>query len=344
MSQPLLLQVFSDQPVSRPPIWMMRQAGRYMHEYQTVRKTHSFLDICKTPEVAVEVTCQPLDAFGFDASIIFSDILIPLEAMGLDLSFTDGAGPRFSNPVRDAEAIKALKQFDPSVETAFLGKALEMMRQETESRGITLIGFAGAPWTLASYAIEGMSWKTGATTKAWMYEAPEVVHGLLQCITDQIIPYLQYQADSGAQVLQLFDTWAGQVPTSHYQDWVHPYHIQVIKALKKSHPEVPLILFVKGSKELLPVIASAGADAVSVDELTSLSQARKQIGSDQVLQGNLDSAALFMTKQTALKDKVEEVLSQGGKQRFIFNLGHGVLPKTPRDNVKQVVEWVQQSG
>jgi uroporphyrinogen decarboxylase len=340
----LLLDTFTNHPLPRPPIWMMRQAGRYMHEYQAVRQKHSFLDICKIPEVAIEVTCQPLDAFGFDASIIFSDILIPLEAMGLDLSVTDGLGPRFSNPVRNLAEIDALQAFDPSEKTPFLAAALQGMRKETDNRGITLIGFAGAPWTLASYAVEGMSWKTGATIKAWLYEDPAAIHHLLQRITDQLIPYLRYQADAGAQVLQLFDSWGGLLPTPYYREFIHNYQAQVIAALKQSHPQVPIILFVKGSRELLPTMAQAGADALSIDELTPLRSARQQVGNAVTLQGNLDSAALFIQQPERLDALVDDVLQQGmanNGQRFIFNLGHGVLPKTPRENVRRVVERVQ---
>jgi len=320
---------------------MMRQAGRYMHEYQSVRKHYSFLDICKTPEVAVEVTLQPLRAFDFDASIIFSDILIPLESMGLDLSFSDGAGPQFSNPVRHVDDLNRLRTVDVREDCGFLADALTMMRQELNGTGIGLIGFAGAPWTLASYALEGRSWKTGRHSKQWLLQAPDAMHVLLQKITDVLIPYLCMQVEAGAQVLQLFDSWAGFVPTPYYHDFVMDYQNKVIEGVKKVHPTVPIILFVKNSRGLLEAMSTTPADAISIDDLTTMGDARTIIGPEKILQGNLDSAFLFSENQDALVAETQRILRESGNQNFIFNLGHGVLPQTPRENVKRVVETVK---
>jgi uroporphyrinogen decarboxylase len=341
LHRPLLLRALAGEVLERPPIWMMRQAGRYMPQYQAVRKRHTFLEICHTPEVAVEVTLQPLQAFGFDASIIFSDILIPLQAMGLELAFTDEKGPQFANPIRHVDDLKRLHTFDPYTACHFLVQSLEMMRQELTNTGITLIGFAGAPWTLASYALEGASWKTGRFSKQWLFEQPEVLHTLLQTITTMVIDYCDAQITSGAQVIQLFDTWAGNVPTPYFDSFVLAYQAQVINALKAKHPTVPVILFVKHSRGLLEKLATLQADAFSIDELTPLSAARQCFKPNTVLQGNLDSTALFLQNPQQLQALTQQVIQAGGASHYVFNLGHGVLPQTPVENVALVVETVK---
>jgi uroporphyrinogen decarboxylase len=341
IAEPLLLQVFQGKPMPRPPVWMMRQAGRYMHEYQAVRKHYSFLEICKTPEVAVEVTLQPLRAFGFDASIIFSDILIPLEAMGLELSFTDSHGPAFANPLRSASDIARFQPVDVAEHCEFLAQALRMMRHELTDTGIALIGFAGAPWTLASYALEGRSWKTGRYSKALLLENPTQLHTILQRITDMIVPYLCYQVEAGAQVLQVFDTWGGLVPSRYLQEFVLEYQEQVIRRVKAQHPHIPIVLFMKNSRGVLEQMKASQADALSIDDLTPMQEARQQLGQQRVLQGNLDSTFLFANNPTALVEETQRILREGGNQHFIFNLGHGVLPQTPREHVKLVVDTVQ---
>jgi len=306
-----------------------------------VRQHYSFLEICKIPEVAVEVTLQPLRAFGFDASIIFSDILIPLEAMGLDLSFTDSHGPAFANPLRTASDVERFQPVDVQESCGFLADALRLMRRELAQTGITLIGFAGAPWTLASYALEGKSWKTGQHTKALLLEDPQRLHTILQRITDMLIPYLCMQVEAGAEVLQLFDTWGGLVPTPYYHDFVMHYQNQVIEGVKAQHPNIPMILFVKNSRGLLPTIASSPADAISIDDLTPLAEARSILGESRILQGNLDSSSLFCENESALVAEVHRILAEAGDSHYIFNLGHGVLPKTPRSHVKLVVDTIK---
>lgn len=342
---PLLLKAFTGEAMERPPVWMMRQAGRYMHEYQAVRKRASFLEICKTPEIAIEVTLQPIEAFGFDASIVFSDILIPVEAMGLRLEFTDAQGPRFLDTVRSQEAVNALKIPDPWEDTGFVMKALQGLRREYSGTGIALIGFSGAPWTLACYAVEGQSWKTGGHIKSWLMEDPKAVHSLLEKLTQTVITYLCAQIEAGAEVLQLFDTWAGMVASQYYPEFVHAYHQKVIAGVKAKHPNVPILLFVKGSRGLLPLISQTGADGLSIDELTPLPQAREQVGPSLTLQGNLDSTALLVKNPDTLTPLVEAILKQSSPDkvmsRFIFNLGHGVLPPTPREHVQHVVKLVQ---
>jgi uroporphyrinogen decarboxylase len=339
--QPLLLKALAGEVLERPPVWMMRQAGRYMPQYQAVRKRHTFLEICHTPEVAVEVTLQPLQAFGFDASIIFSDILIPLQAMGLELAFTDEKGPQFANPLRHTDDLRRLHAFDPYTDCDFLIKSLQMMRHELTHTGITLIGFAGAPWTLASYALEGASWKTGRFSKQWLFEQPEALHQLLQTITTMVITYCDAQINAGAQVIQLFDTWAGNVPTAYFDAFVLAYQAQVIDALKAKHPTVPVILFVKHSRGLLDKLATLRADAFSIDELTTLTTARQYFNPNTVLQGNLDSTALFLQDTHRLQALTQQVIQAGGQSHFVFNLGHGVLPQTPVENVALVVDTIK---
>ena len=339
--EPLLLRALKGETLERPPVWMMRQAGRYMPQYQAVRKRHTFLEICHTPEVAVEVTLQPLQQFGFDASIIFSDILIPLQAMGLELAFTDEKGPQFASPVRHVDDLNRLHGFDPMVDCDFLIKSLQMMRHELKDTGIALIGFAGAPWTLASYALEGCSWKTGRFSKQWLFEQPEALHQLLATITAMVIDYCDAQIQAGAQVIQLFDTWAGNVPTAYYEVFVQTYQAQVIDALKAKHPTVPVIIFVKHSRGLLPTMAKLNADCFSIDELTRLDEARSLLPAGKVLQGNLDSTALFLTDRAKLQALTEATIAQGGQSHYVFNLGHGVLPQTPVENVALVVDTIK---
>jgi uroporphyrinogen decarboxylase len=344
----LLLKALRGKPCERPPVWLMRQAGRYMHEYQAVRQRASFLAICKTPELAVEVTLQPIDAFDMDAAIVFSDILIPLEAMGLALEVTDAKGPVFTNPLRSPEALSRLQRFDPNEATPFLADALRTLQPLMHQRNKALLGFVGCPWTLATYAIEGTSWKTGQATKQWLYAAPEALHQLLGLLTEQLIVYANAQLAAGADAIQLFDTWAAQVPGPYYEAVVFQYQQRLIEGIKAQHPTAPVILFVKQSRGLWPWLVRTHADALSVDEWTPLHEARahtQAAGADHlVLQGNLDSSLLFVEDTALFDGYVNAMLRQGGHQRYVANLGHGVLPKTPRANVERFVNLVKQSA
>jgi uroporphyrinogen decarboxylase len=344
---PMLLRACRGEPLDRPPVWMMRQAGRYMAEYQAVRKRVSFLELCKTPEIAVEVTLQPLQAFGFDASIIFSDILIPLEAMGMPLVFTDAKGPQLPEPIRSQADYERLQDFDPTEKTGFLLEALRMMRRELQTTpDVALLGFAGAPWTLAAYAIEGESWKQGMNTKAMRYREPQLLHTLLERLSRMLIDYLSAQIEAGAQAVQLFDTWGGMLAKSDYETFAAAYQRQVIQGVKARHPEVPVILFVKNSRGLIPAMAMTGAEVLSIDDLTPLDEARLLATQTTghrpvVLQGNLDPVALATASPDILTESVEAIIRQGGRHGFIFNLGHGILPPTPVENVRHVVQTVQ---
>jgi uroporphyrinogen decarboxylase len=318
-----------------------------MHEYQAVRQKASFLEICHTPELAVEVTLQPIDAFDMDAAIIFSDILIPLQAMGLALEVTDKHGPVFANPLKAPAELARLRPFNPAQQTPFLLSALSTLQPLMHARNKALLGFAGCPWTLATYALEGTSWKTGKATKQWLYGAPDALHALLALLSAQLIDYLCAQLEAGADAVQLFDTWAANIPSPYYEAFVFNYQQQVIEGVKQRHPDAPVILFVKQSRGLWPWLAKTKADVVSVDEWTPLDEARQAMAQggapNAILQGNLDSSLLFLEDTACLKNHVTTMLQQGGKQRYIANLGHGVLPQTPRDNVARFVDWVKAS-
>ncbi len=341
-SSPRLVQACHKIPLDRPPIWMMRQAGRYLPEYQAIRDKVAFLGLCKNPELAAEVSLQPLRRFGMDGVIMFSDILIPVEAMGVPLEFTE-KGPHLPQTIQSQHDIERLIIPDPIEKTGFVMETLRLLQHElSTSPEVALIGFAGAPWTLASYMLEGGVSRNFTETKAFLYNEPALMHQLLEKIAQTVTIYLQAQMEAGAQVVQLFDSWAGTVSEETYQEFILPYQQQVISGLK-STTEVPVILYVNGSRGLLPLLKQSGADVISVDWQTSLSQARQILGSDVALQGNLDPNALF-TRPDVLKPIVEAMLVEGGSQGYIFNLGHGVLPKTPIENVKLVVDTVLNSA
>ncbi|MBX2861735.1 MAG: uroporphyrinogen decarboxylase [Vampirovibrio sp.] len=335
---PLLVRACRGQTLSRPPVWLMRQAGRYMQAYQDMRAKYSFLELCKNTDAAVEVSLQPYKAFSTDAVIMFSDILIPPEAMGMELTFTE-KGPTLPNPIRSASDIDRLIIPDPVEKTGFVMNLLNSLRQELAGDSQTaLIGFAGAPWTLASYMVEGGVSKNYTHMKTMLYNDPTAFHRLLDKLAQTIILYLNAQIEAGAQVVQLFDSWGGIVSKELYREFILPYHQQVISGLNRQ--DVPVILYVNGSAHVLEMMAEAQPDVISVDHLTSLTEARRRVGDRFTLQGNLDPTALF-AKPEVLKPMVDTLLKEGGTTGYIFNLGHGVLPKTPVENVKLVIDTVK---
>lgn len=346
-SEPLLLQAINTpEKLSRPPVWLMRQAGRYLPEYQHIRSGADFLTMCKRPELAVEVTLQPIRRYGMDASIVFSDILIPLEAMGLSLAFHEKQGPVFHNPLRSPEDLQRLTPFDMQTACWFLLDALKTLRAELPQE-TALLGFAGAPWTLATYAIEGESVKQGRWVKHWVTNHPEALHQLLTTLSVMLVDYLAAQIEAGAQMVQLFDSWAGLMPQPVYDTFIAPYQRQVIQALKQRHPGTPIFLFVKNSRGLLERMAQTGADGLSIDELTPLSQAFAQTNEwAPALQGNLDPLALATAAtpqrvRDLTRQMLDEVATTRHGRGYIANLGHGVLPFTPPENVAAFVETVQ---
>lgn len=338
---PRLIRACRKEILDRPPVWLMRQAGRYMPEYRAIREKVGFLDLCKSPDLAAEVSLQPYHAFGMDGVIMFSDILIPPEAMGMEVVFGDG-GPSFPNPIQNAADVDRLIIPDPVEKTGFVMEILRKLRAELASSPDTaLIGFAGSPWTLATYMIEGGGSRHFAKIKGMMYEAPDVLHRLLGKLAETVTLYLNAQIEAGAQVVQLFDTWGGILSEEEYRRFILPYHQQIISSLNRE--QAPVILYVNNSRGLLPLMAEAGPDVISVDPLTSISSARDIVGSRFALQGNLDSTALFAPPEV-LKPMVQSQIREGGNQGYIFNLGHGILPPTPVENVRLLVNLVKESA
>ena len=328
-------------PTDVTPVWLMRQAGRYMPEYRALRKQHTLLELIKQPELAAEVTLQPLNAFDLDAAIIFSDILPPLEGMGLQLSFVKGEGPVIHNPVRCAADIAALRTPDPRESMHFTLEAIRLLRPELDARGLPLIGFAGAPFTLACYAVEGGKSRYHENTRILMLAEPDLWHELMTKFSTVAGEFLLAQAEAGADVLNVFDTWVGELAPHHYRAYVLPYVKRMVAIAAQAGK--PVVLFGVGSGPLLDPMASTGATVIGVDWRTDLTRARARIGPDLILQGNLDPIAL-LAPWDVLRREIDAVFVQkkDGDTRFIFNLGHGVLPQTPVDNVRRLVDYVHQ--
>jgi uroporphyrinogen decarboxylase len=322
------------------PIWLMRQAGRYMPEYRHVREHHPLLTIIKTPELACEVTLQPIEAFDLDAAIIFADILPPLEGMGLHLRFAEGEGPVIGNPVRSADDIARLRVLPPEETLPFTLDAIRLARAQLDSRDIPLIGFSGAPFTLAAYAIEGRGSRTYTLAKGLMMSAPAAWDELMTKLSEVVGAYLLAQARAGAQALQLFDSWAGQLSASDYRQFALPYTQRAIVIAHQAG--VPIIHFATDTSGYLEAMRETGADVVSVDWRVDIDAAWKRLGEDVAVQGNLDPVAL-LAPWDALKQRAQTILDQaGGRPGHIFNLGHGILPETPPDNVKRLVDFVHE--
>jgi uroporphyrinogen decarboxylase len=326
------------EPVDCTPVWFMRQAGRYMSEYQAVRAKHSILDVCKTPELAAQVTLQPIDRFALDAAIIFADILLPLEPMGIELEFVEAEGPVIRNPVRSRAAVDHLRIVDGS-ELKFVFEAIRQARKALEGR-VPLIGFAGAPFTLASYAIEGGSSRNYLETKQFMYREPEAWHRLMDKLARVVTGYLRQQIHAGAQAVQLFDSWVGCLSPADYAEYVLP-HVQLIfNGLKREG--VPLIHFGTGTAALLDLMREGGGSVIGVDWRVYLDDAWETLGPSVAIQGNLDPVVLFAPLHE-IERRIEDILERAaGRSGHIFNLGHGILPNTPVENVAAAVDLVHK--
>ncbi|MDE3118262.1 MAG: uroporphyrinogen decarboxylase [Nitrospirota bacterium] len=326
------------EPVDCTPVWFMRQAGRYMQEYQAIRAQHSILEVCKTPELAAQVTLQPIDRFPLDAAIIFADILLPLEAMGLQLEFAEGEGPVIHNPVRDRASVDQLQPVDGD-ELAYVEAAIRQARRALTGK-VPLIGFAGAPFTLASYAIEGGGSRNYILTKQFMYREPEAWHRLLDKLARVVTGYLRRQIRAGAEAVQLFDSWVGCLSPGDYAEYVLP-HVQLIfDGLKRE--QVPLIHFGTGTGSLLRLMRQAGGDVIGLDWRVHLDDGWRTVGHDVAVQGNLDPVALFAPLHE-IERRVEEILRRAaGRPGHIFNLGHGILPNTPVESVAATAEMVHK--
>lgn len=340
MQNSRFLRACRREPVDATPVWLMRQAGRYMPEYRALRANNTILELIKSPELACEVTMQPINAFDLDAAIIFADILPPLEGMGLSLEFAKGEGPIIHNPVRTLADIEALRVPDPRAALGFTLEAIRLTRKQLDPRGIPLIGFSGAPFTLASYAVEGGGSKNRIEVKTLMWNQPDAWHLLMTKLATLAGEYLVAQAEAGAQALQLFDSWVGELSPADYTKFVQPYSKLALEIASKAG--VPLIHFGTGTGGILPQMAQAGGDVIGVDWRTDLVSAWETLGDGVAVQGNLDPVALFASWDV-LQPQVEAILdSVKGRPGHIFNLGHGILQHTPVETVKRLVEFVHE--
>jgi uroporphyrinogen decarboxylase len=333
----LFLRACRGEAVPRVPVWMMRQAGRYLPEYREIRAKHAFLEVCKTPDLAVEVSIQPFRRLGVDAVIVFSDILIPAEAMGLHLELGD-AGPNLPNPVRSKADVEKLKIFDPEIETGFLPEAI---RRIVKSVGpeVPVLGFAAAPWTLACYMVEGKTKEGFTTAKSFLYHEPKTFRELLHRTAQATIPYLKAQIAAGATAVQLFDTWCGELNLQDYEDFALPAVQEIISGIGGA---VPVIYYTKASQHLLPAVARAGANVLSVDWRVDLAETRQSLGPSIALQGNVDPAVLLGPPEKIRQATLATIGALWGRGH-VLNLGHGILQNTPVENAQLFIDTAQQA-
>ena len=336
-----LMQAAKGNAVKRPPVWVMRQAGRYMKAYRDLRERYpSFRQRSEIPSIAVEISLQPFYAFKPDGVIMFSDILTVLPGIGIPFDIVENKGPIFESPIRTQTQVDDLTPLDPSASLPFIAEILKNLRQEVGEKA-TVLGFVGAPWTLAAYAIEGKSSKDYTIIKSMAYLQPEILHQFLRKLTDAISIYASYQIDSGAQVVQIFDSWAGQLTPKDFKTFALPYLQQLVKRIKTKHPDTPLILYVNNSAGLLELMAESGIDVISLDWTVDMAEARLRLGEEIVVQGNLDPCVLFGS-QKLIRDQILETITKAGNRGHILNLGHGILKNTPEENVAFFFETVKK--
>jgi uroporphyrinogen decarboxylase len=339
---PYLLRAARGEALDRPPVWMMRQAGRYMKAYRDLREKYpSFRERSEIPEVAIEVSLQPWRAFKPDGVILFSDIVTPLPGIGIEMDIAEGKGPIIDPPIRSIEQVNNLHPLNPDESLPFIKPILTSLRQEVKNEAAVL-GFVGAPWTLAAYAVEGKGSKTYSVIKNMAFSEPTMLHRLLEKLSDAIATYVRYQIDCGAQVVQMFDSWAGQLSPQDYDTFALPYQKRVFEQVKQTHPETPLILLVTGSGGLLERMGQSGANIVSVDWTVDMAEARQRLGSGIHVQGNLDPGVLYGSKDF-IRDRILDTIRKAGPRGHILNLGHGVLPNTPEENVAFFFETAKQA-
>ncbi|KAG2499687.1 hypothetical protein HYH03_002622 [Edaphochlamys debaryana] len=336
VQDPLMVRAARGEKVERAPCWMMRQAGRYQKTYRELAKKHpSFRERSETTELIVEISLQPWNSFKPDGVILFSDILTPLPGIGVNFDIDDNKGPIIDTPIRSVEQVKQLHDMDFS-KVDFVGRALTQLRSEVNNQAAVL-GFIGSPWTLATYLIEGGSTSLYKTIKTMCFSAPEVLDALLSKLADAMAQYVKYQIKSGAQCVQIFDSWGGQLPPREWDKWSGPYLKRIIASVKAEYPNVPLTLYANGSGGLLERLSTCGADVVGVDWTTDMADARRRIAPNVSVQGNVDPAILFAS-QGAIEEAVRDCLRKGGGQRHILNLGHGVLVGTPEEGVAHMFD------
>ena len=342
----LYIKALLRQPTERTPIWVMRQAGRYLPEYRQIRgEAGSFMNLCTNPELACEVTMQPLRRFKLDAAILFSDILTIPDAMGLGLYFAEGEGPKFNKVIESVVDVENLKRPDPESSLAYVMDAVALIRKELNGE-VPLIGFSGSPWTLATYMVEGGSSKAFAKIKAMIYGEPETAHLLLDKLADSVIDYLNAQIESGAQAVQLFDTWGGVLSPDMFREFSLHYLEKIVAGLHRSYDgeTIPVVLFCKGCNSHLEAIADTGCDGVGVDWTITLGEARARIGDRVSLQGNLDPA-IMLTNPAIIENQVRVTLASfGSGNGHVFNLGHGITPEVPPEHMTVLTDSVRKNS
>jgi uroporphyrinogen decarboxylase len=338
------LRALMREPVDTTPVWMMRQAGRYLPEYRRTReRAGDFMTLCRTPELACEVTLQPLERFPLDAAILFSDILTIPDAMGLGLYFAEGEGPHFERPVRSAADIQALGVPDMEDDLGYVMEALRVIRRELDGR-VPLIGFSGSPWTLATYMVEGKSSKDFIKSKCLMYDQPAQMHRLLEVLADSVTAYLNAQVAAGAQALMVFDTWGGALTPRDYKDFSLAYMRRIVEGLTREHEgrRVPVILFTKGGGQHLEAMAATGCEALGLDWTCDMGEARRRVGDRVALQGNMDPAVLYCQPERIRKEVAAILAAYGHGPGHVFNLGHGIQQHVPPEHAAAFVEAVHE--
>tara|TARA_B100000214_G_scaffold373570_1_gene354169 strand:+ start:70 stop:1128 length:1059 start_codon:yes stop_codon:yes gene_type:complete len=336
-SIPLLLRAATGQKIERPPVWMMRQAGRYMKVYRDLREKYpNFRERSENPDLSYEISMQPFRAFKPDGVILFSDILTPLPGMGIDFDIVESKGPLINDPIRNIDQIKSLKTLNPSESMNFVGEVLGRLR-ESVGHEATVLGFVGAPWTLAAYVVEGKSSKNYSIIKSMAFQEPEALHQLLNHFAESIAIYLRYQIDSGAQVVQMFDSWAGQLSPIDYDTFAAPYQRKVIDLLKQTHPNTPVILYISGSAGVLERMSRTKVDFISLDWTVDIKDGCARIPKNIGIQGNVDPGILFGS-HSSIKKRIIDTVKNMDDRKYILNLGHGILPGTPEDNARVFFE------
>lgn len=337
----LFLRACKRQDVDRTPIWIMRQAGRYLSEYRAVRAKSDFLTMCKTPELAAEVTIQPVDIIGVDAAILFSDILVIPEAMGMHLEMNEGKGPVFPNPIRTADDAKNLKNIDPVKDLKYVIDAVTLTKKNLDNR-VPLIGFSGSPWTLLTYMVEGKGSKNFSEVKKLIYNNPELAHSVLDKLANTVSDYLSAKIEAGCNAVQIFDTWGGILSQKDFEEFSLRYVEKIISQIKRK--DEPVIFFAKGVHFDLEKMANIGANVLGLDWTMNLDEVRKKVGDKVALQGNMDPTVLYANKDY-IREEVKNVLASFGKGNgHIFNLGHGILPDIDPENVKAFVQYVKEES
>ncbi|WP_320664206.1 uroporphyrinogen decarboxylase [Prochlorococcus sp. MIT 1223] len=332
-SKPLLLRAACGESVDRPPVWMMRQAGRYMQVYRDLRDRYpSFRDRSENPDLSYEISMQPFRAFKPDGVILFSDILTPLPGMGIQFDIIESKGPIIQDPIRNIDQVSSLRKLVPAESMGFVGEVLGRLRESVKNEAAVL-GFVGAPWTLAAYVVEGKSSKNYSIIKSMAFQEPDLLHKLLNHFAESIAIYLRYQIDSGAQVVQMFDSWAGQLSPIDYDTFAAPYQKKVVDLVKETHPNTPVILYISGSAGVIERMGSTGVDIVSLDWTVDMAEGCARLPKGIGIQGNVDPGLLFGSPN-AIKERIIDTVKKAKGRSHILNLGHGILPGTPEDNAK----------